>query len=61
MTHALLSGSSDHETGYIDEEDERDPALLAQLNKLGCLQGGGREEDAVVCDLRWKSDGAASV
>lgn len=50
-THPLFCCGSNHETGDVDEEDERYAALFTQLNELRRLQGRGREEDAIVGNL----------
>lgn len=52
---ALLGVFADHEAGNVDEEDEWDAALFAQLDKLSCFQSGGREDDAVVGNLCGRS------
>ena len=35
---ALLGGSTDHEAGYVLEEDQGDIALRAELNEVGSLE-----------------------
>lgn len=45
-----LSLGADHEARDVLEEDEGDAALGAELDEVGSLLGGGREEDAVVGD-----------
>ena len=42
-THAFLCVLADHESRDVDEEDERDPSLLAELNELRSLEGSGGE------------------
>jgi len=51
-THALLCRRADHEARDVDEEDERDAALLAQLDELGRLERRVGHENAVIGDLR---------
>lgn len=45
-----LGRRSDHESGDVLQEDQRDAALGAELDKVGALDGRGGEEDAVVGD-----------
>lgn len=46
---ALLRLGSDHVTGDVHEEEQRDLALRTQLDEVGRLERRRREEDAVVC------------
>jgi hypothetical protein len=41
---------TDHETGDILQEHQRDPALGTKLDKMRALQCGFRKQDAVVGD-----------
>src|SRR5512145_661823 len=47
---AVLVLPADHEAGDVLEEDQRDAALVAQLDEVGALEAGLAEEDAVVRD-----------
>ena len=60
-THALLGRSADHEARDVDEEDERNAALLAQLDELRRLERRRRQEDTVVGNLRARTKASATL